>query len=295
MDRAVAAASVQAAPAWRAYVELAKPGIGFVVLMTATAGFLAGARGAVDWTRLLFCLAGTGLAAAGAGALNMTLERASDSLMKRTSGRPLPQGRVEPMQALAFGAGASVAGVAILSVLANPLAGAVSAATLALYLFLYTPLKRVTPWCTVPGSVSGALPPLIGYAAATGGLGGPGWSLFTILFLWQFPHILALGWLYREDYERAGLKLLPQGADAGAKSAFIAASSALLLIPAAVLPMTFGLAGPVYGCAAAVLSAVYAGAALRFGAMRSRSSAKHLFLVSIAYVPFLLLFLAAGR
>lgn len=294
MDR-VLAAPAQAVPAWRAYVELAKPGIGIVVLMTATAGFLAGARGGVAWDRLLYCLLGTGLAAAGAGALNMTLERASDSLMKRTSTRPLPQGRISPYQALAFGAGSSVAGVAILSVLANPLAGGVSAATLALYLFLYTPLKRVTPWCTVPGSVSGALPPLIGYAAATGGLGWPGWTLVAILFLWQFPHILALGWLYRGDYERAGLKLLPQGAHAETKAAFIATTSALLLIPAAVLPMTAGLAGPVYGCGAAVLSAVYAGAALRFGAMRSRGSAKHLFLVSIAYVPFLLLLLAAGR
>lgn len=291
----LAAAQLRTAPAWRAYVELAKPGIALVVAMTATAGFLVGSAGGVRWSALAVCLAGTLLSAAGAGALNMALERVSDGLMLRTRNRPLPDGRLEPVQALAFGSACAALGVSVLSVLSNPLAGAVSAATLALYLFLYTPLKRVTAWGTVPGAVSGALPPLIGYAAASGTLGWPGWTLFAILFLWQFPHITALGWLYREDYERAGLKLLPQGPRADVKSGLVSSASALLLIPTAVLPMTAGLAGPVYGCGAAVLSAAYAGAALRFGVARTRDTARALFLTSIAYVPVLLLLLAAGR
>ncbi|MBI4423281.1 MAG: protoheme IX farnesyltransferase [Elusimicrobia bacterium] len=278
-----------------AYVELAKPGIALVVLMTATAGFLAGSPAGVDRGLLAATLAGTALAAAGAGALNMLLERGSDALMARTAGRPLPSGRVQARDALALGAGASVLGVASLSVLAHPAAGAAAAATLALYLFLYTPLKKVSAWCILPGAVSGALPPLIGYAAASGSVAGPGLTLFAILFLWQLPHIVALGWLYRDDYARAGLRLLPGGEQAGLKTSLLAAGSALLLIPVAVLPMRAGLAGPVYGCGAAILSAAYAASALRFGARRDRGSARRLFLASIVYVPVLLLLLAAGR
>ncbi|MBI4346919.1 MAG: protoheme IX farnesyltransferase [Elusimicrobia bacterium] len=290
-----AAASAPALPAWRAYAELAKPGITLVVVMTATAGYLAGAGPALEMKALLVCLAGTALASAGAGALNMTMERASDALMNRTRGRPLPSGRLDTLSALAFGVATSVSGVAVLSVLCNPAAGAVSALTLALYVFLYTPLKRVSAWCMVPGAISGALPPLIGYAAATGTIRWPGLTLFSILFLWQFPHIVALAWMYREDYERAGLQMLPGGPHGELKSALLAAGAALLLIPAAVLPMQAGLAGPVYGCGAAVLSSAYAAAGLRFAVRRDRSSARALFFTSISYVPFLLVLLAAGR
>lgn len=224
----------QASAPFAAYGELAKPGIVSAVLMTATGGYLIGSRGNFDLLRLTFCLAGTALSAAGAGALNMLIERASDAVMHRTQLRPLPSGRLSPSRALAFGALSAALGVAVLSILSNPAAGAVAATSLALYLFIYTPLKRVSAWCMVPGSVSGALPPLIGYAAATGRVAWPGLTLFAILFLWQFPHIIALGWLYREDYERAGLKMLPA---ADALSAFAAAAPALLLVPVSVLPM----------------------------------------------------------
>lgn len=288
-------APAQDRSAWRAYLELAKPGISLVVLMTATAGFIAGSSGRLSLPAMFICLAGTLLASAGAGSLNMLLERASDALMTRTSTRPLPEGRIDPLKALAFGAGAAVSGVVVLSVLCNPAAGAVAAASLALYLFLYTPLKRVSWWCMLPGAVSGALPPVIGYAASAGAVAWPGLTLFAILFLWQFPHIVALGWLYREDYERAGLRMLPGGANADLKSGFTAVAPALLLIPVSILPMRAGLAGPVYGCGAAVLSAAYAASAIRFGVRRDRDAARALFFASIAYVPFLLLLLAAGR
>ena len=278
-----------------AYVELAKPRIVLMVLMTAAAGFLVGSPGGLELLALLVWLVGIASAAAGAGALNMLLERAPDALMARTRTRPLPEGRVEPRRALAFGAAAAASGVAVLSVLSSPAAGIATAVCLTLYLFVYTPLKRVSAWCIVPGAIAGAMPPLIGCTAAAGAIHRRALALFAIQFLWQLPHVVALGWLYREDYARAGLRMLPAGARAGLKTSLVAAGAALLLMPVSILPMRAGLAGPVYGCGAAVLGAAYASAALRFGVRPGRGSAKGLFLASIAYLPSLLLFLAAGR
>ncbi|HXQ24337.1 MAG TPA: heme o synthase, partial [Candidatus Acidoferrales bacterium] len=191
------------------FLALAKPRVVFMVLVTTFVGFYLGSRGMPDYLLLLRTLIGTALAAGGTLALNQFVERDLDAKMQRTKTRPLPDGRLQPTEALIFGVVLTVSGLVYLTLAVNVLSGAVTAATAVTYLFLYTPLKRLTPLCSVIGAVPGALPPVTGWVAAHEGFGVEAWILFAILFLWQLPHSLAIAHLYRDDYARAGFRLLP--------------------------------------------------------------------------------------
>jgi protoheme IX farnesyltransferase len=270
------------------YWMLAKPGITAMVGVTAAVGYGVAAGGVADWRLLLHLLGGTLLSAAGASALNMLLERRLDARMERTRNRPLPAGRMTVSEAAVFGVLLSVAGVAWLAVSVNLLAAALSAATIASYLGLYTPLKTRTSLCTVVGAVPGALPPVLGWAAARGTLDPGALALFMILFFWQLPHFIALAWMYREDYARAGFPMLtveePTGAAAGRQGVL----QTLALIVVSLVPFVFGMAGEAYLVAALLLGTGFLGFAVAFAVERSRPRASRLFLASIAYLPLLL-------
>lgn len=274
------------------YVALTKPGITVMVLFTAAVGFLA-ADGR-DFLRLLQVLVGTALSSAGACTLNMVLERDRDARMRRTQDRPLPSGRVQPLEALAFGAFLSIAGLLLLDLLFSPLVALFSALSLGTYLFFYTPLKTKTTLNTFIGAVTGALPPMIGWVAARGSVDAGAWMLFLILFFWQIPHFLALAHLYREDYARGGFRMLsledPEGRSAARQSLL----HLLALIFVTLLPATLALAGPVYLIGAILLNAGFLFASVRFLQSSGRVQARNLFLASIAYLPALLALLAWG-
>ncbi|GIX05953.1 MAG: hypothetical protein KatS3mg115_0356 [Candidatus Poribacteria bacterium] len=194
---------------WGDFYELTKPRIVFLVVVAAAIGYLAGAQESFSWSALLHLAVGTGLAGAGAGALNQVLERDVDRRMRRTRSRPIPAGRITPLEGGAFGAALAASSIIYLLVTTHPLTALLAALTIGLYLFVYTPSKRYTPLSTVIGAVPGAMPPLGGWAAATGQLSAGGWTLFAILFLWQLPHFLAIAWMFREDYAQAGFPMLP--------------------------------------------------------------------------------------
>ncbi len=284
------AAALVRAPAgrWSDYVALAKPGITVMITLTAGAGYWLAARGAVDWVVLLHLLAGTALAAAGAGALNMVLERDADAKMERTRNRPLPAGRMGAAEALAVGVLLSAGGTAWLALGVNLPAAGFAAATLATYLGVYTPLKRRTSLCTLAGAVPGALPTLVGWAAARGTVEPGAVALFLILFFWQLPHFLALAWMYREDYARAGFPMLPVAEPDGASTGRQVVLQTLGLVVVSLLPPAFGVAGEGYAAAALLLGAGFLGFGVAFAVERSRERASRLFLASIAYLPLLL-------
>ena len=274
-----------------AYVSLTKPRIVVMVLVTVGVGFLLGARGSAHPATLSLTLLGTALVAGGASTLNQWMERARDARMRRTANRALPRGRLGAVEAASFGAGLGLAGTAILLWGANWLAAAVAVSTLLLYVFVYTPLKPWTTLNTAIGAIPGALPPVIGWAAATETLGIEAFSLFLIVFLWQFPHFLAIAWIYREDYARGGLKMLPGVDPQGALTGRQATIYALALIPAGLLPATIGLAGPVYFIGALVLGLLYLVAAIQFWTGVSESTARRLLRMSFFYLPLVLLLL----
>jgi heme o synthase len=274
-----------------AYVELTKPRIAVMVLVTVATGFVLGARGASNPSTLLLTLLGTGLVAGGASAWNMYLERFRDLQMRRTAGRPLPSGRLTPSEAAVFGSALGVLGLAILVLGANLASALVALATFVLYVAVYTPLKPRTTLNTAVGAVPGALPPVIGWAAATGRLGVEAWALFLIVFLWQFPHFLAIAWLYRDDYDRAGYKMLPRVDPRGAITGRQAAGYALALVPAGLLPTAVGLAGLWYFAGALVLGLFYLAFAVRFWSEVSEPSARRLLRASFVYLPAVLLLL----
>jgi protoheme IX farnesyltransferase len=253
-----------------------------------------GARGSAHapaFASLTATLVGTALVAGGAGALNQWLERARDARMRRTANRALPSGRLSPSQALIFGVLLSVFGTALLLLLVNRLAAALTLLTLVLYVLVYTPLKSVTTLNTVVGAVPGALPPMIGWAAATDQLGPQAWTLFLIVFLWQFPHFLAIAWIHREDYARAGFRMLT-GRDArGTMTGAAAVSYALALVPAGLLPATIGLAGPLYFAGALFLGLLYLGDAVYFWRQASDARARRLLWMSFVYLPAILILL----
>jgi protoheme IX farnesyltransferase len=271
-----------------ALLELAKLRVTMLVVFTTVVGFVLGAGGYVDPWALLHVALGTGLVAAGAAAVNQFLEREEDSLMARTRDRPLPSGRLQPLLALAFGLGLASLGIAGLYVSANALTAALAALTFASYAFVYTPLKRMSHLSTVVGAVPGALPPLIGWAAAEGALGAPAWTLFAILFVWQLPHFLGIAWLYREDYSSGGFPMLtvidPSGRAAGRQVLL----QSLALIPVSLLPVLGRLAGPAYSLCAVAFGLVFLALAVRFAVARSRASARALVVGSIVYLPALL-------
>ena len=283
-----------------AYLALTKPRIGVMVLITVATGFVLGARRASHpmtllWAShpasLLLTLLGTGLVAGGASAWNQVLERSRDRRMKRTAHRPLPSRVLTPAEAAVFGTVLGVLGVAILALGANLLAAGVALTTLVLYSFVYTPLKWRTTLNTAVGAVPGALPPVIGYAAATGQLDVQAWSLFLIVFLWQFPHFLAIAWIYREDYARGGHKMLPVVDPRGAITGRQAATYALALVPAGLLPTVVGLAGPFYFAGAFLLGLFYLAAAIRFWSDVNDPTARRLLRASFVYLPAILVLL----
>ncbi len=269
------------------FVELTKPRITSLVLVTAAVGYAVGGGSSLSAWRFLLFMAGTALLCGGASALNQYLEQDADARMERTRGRPLPSGRLSPGDALAFGVAISVAGLALLGAV-NLLTLLIGAASLASYVLAYTPLKRVTSLCTVVGAVPGALPPLMGWAAARGSLGPAGWGLFGILFLWQLPHFLAIGWLYREDYARGGFPMLAVTDRDGSSTGRQAVLYATALLPVTLLAGLLAAAGKGYLWGALALGIAFLACAIAFGWNRSAGSARRLFLASVLYLPLLL-------
>jgi protoheme IX farnesyltransferase len=284
----VRAAALEAAPSRVAdFVELTKPRITSLVLLTAAVGYAVGQVGPFSAFRFLLFMAGTALLCAGASALNQYSERDADARMARTSRRPLPSGRLRPEEALVFGLALSGAGLALLTFV-NPLTLLLGAASLWSYVLVYTPLKRVTSLCTVVGAVPGALPPLMGWAASRGSLGGAGWGLFAILFLWQLPHFLAIGWLYRDDYARGGFPMLAVTDRDGTSTGRQAVLYATALLPVTLAAGLLASAGKGYLWGALLLGAAFLGCALLFAWDRTTGAARRLFFASVLYLPLLL-------
>lgn len=276
-------------------VELTKPRIVGMVVATAAAGFYLAAPGGVDVSLFLVAMLGTTLVAAGTNALNQVAERDVDAVMRRTARRPIPTGRVGATGAAWFAWLLGASGIACLTLLVNPVTGLLAAATLASYVFLYTPLKRRTTLATLIGGIPGALPIVGGWTAAGGQLGLQAWVLFWILFLWQLPHFLALAWLYREDYERAGLRMISVGDEGGASTFRQAALYALALLPVSLVPTLVGVAGPAYFFGAAVLSGWLVWVCIAAVRARGAREARRLFLTSVWYLPVLLGLMVADK
>jgi heme o synthase len=278
-----------------AYVVLTKPDVTFLVVITTIAGFYLGSSGPIDWVLMLHTLAGTFLVACGTAAMNQYVERKIDAVMRRTASRPLPSGVLQPKEVLLFGVSTIVAGAAWLALLVNGLAALVALAASLLYLGLYTPLKTRTTLSTAVGAIPGALPPLIGWAAARGSLSLGGWVLFAILFFWQFPHFMAIAWMYREDYARAGIRMLPV-VDRKGDSTFrqIIWTSAVLVWVSA-LPAVVGMAGKYYFFGALILGMILLQVGLWANRTRTNVRAKWLMHATVAHVPLLLAWLIVDR
>lgn len=277
------------------FCELIKARLTSLVMVTTLAGFYMGWSGSMNWGRLFAALFGTWLVASGSAALNELLERRTDAMMPRTRNRPLPAGRLSPDAALLIGFALVVAGLACLYLLVNLLAATLAAATMATYLFAYTPLKRRTTLNTLVGAIPGALPPMIGWAAARGTVDSGAWALFAILFCWQMPHFLAIAWLYREDYARAGFIMLPNLDETGEVTGRQAANYSFALLLVSLLPGVLGMAGRGYFLGAFVLGVGMIVFALRMQLAPSRRYARQLFFASIIYLPLLLALLAFGK
>ena len=281
--------------AWRRvvdFVTLTKPRVVLIVLVTTAVGYRLGSVGTSDWVRLLQTLAGTALAASGTLALNQYLERESDGLMRRTQRRALPSGRLTASEALVFGILATLVGLGYLAVVVGVLAAGVTLATSGIYLFLYTPLKRLTPLSTLVGAISGALPPLTGWAAARGELGSGGWILVAIVFLWQVPHTLAIGRLYQEDYARAGIRILPVVDPEGRSTERQIVVGSLALWAVALLPSLVGLTGLRYFFGAVALGGVFLACGIVHALGPSRASARQVVLASVLHLPLLFALMA---
>lgn len=278
------------------YYELAKPSIVWLILMsTVIGGFLAGAGGPLPIERLLHALLATALLGAGTGALNQWWERDVDSRMRRTASRPIPSGRIKPGAALAYATGLTVAGLAYLLIGVNFLSFALGAGTVVAYNFIYTPLKTRTWWSTALGAFPGAVPPLLGWAALRNEVGVEAWTLFGILFLWQFPHFYAIAWMYREDYGRAGIRMLPVIEPSGESTHRQILGTGLALVPVSMAPAWLGMVAWWYAIPACALSVGY----LVYGAKLARrgtaAQAKELLKASVLYLPMLYLFLLIAR
>src|SRR5499426_4644593 len=276
-------------------VALTKPRVVVMVLVTTLVGYYVGLSGAPDYARMLHLLIGTLLAAGGTLALNQYWERDVDGRMERTRGRPLPDGRLAPLEALAFGTAVTVAGVAYLAAFVNALAAGVTATIAVLYLFAYTPLKLRTALCTVVGAVPGALPPVTGWVAAREDFAIGAGVLFGILFLWQLPHTLAIARLYREDYARAGVRLLPVVDADGTSTERQIVTGCLALLAVSLLPTLIGLAGPVYFVGAFVLGAAFVALGIRQAVSPSAAAARRVLYASLLYLPVLLALLAFDK
>lgn len=274
---------------------LTKPRITLMVLISAAAGYLAGAGPGIHPWGLLVSSVGIGLVAGGTSALNMVLEREVDALMVRTRGRPLPTGRVTATAATVFGLGITVLGIVWLGLLVNGLTAALAAIAFLSYVFVYTPLKKVSSLSTLIGAVPGALPIMGGWTAATGSVDPGAWALFGILFFWQLPHFLALAWMYRDDYRRGGLRMLGVTDSRTVHTRNQSVLYALALLPTSLLPVLLGLTGVAYAGAALLLTGTYVASALRFAYRTDSATARGLFRVSLFYLPLLLVFLTVDR
>jgi protoheme IX farnesyltransferase len=277
------------------YVELTKPRITLTVVMTALVGYVMASRGAIGIGHLAATLAGTALVAGGASALNMLLERRTDALMLRTRNRPVPAGRLRAAEALAFGLAITAAGLGVLRFAAGGLAALVALVTWASYLFAYTPLKTRTSLSTIVGAFPGALPPVIGWAAARGQIEPGAIVLFAILFLWQIPHFLAIAWIYRDDYARGGLPMLPVLDPDGVVTGRQAVANSLALLLVSVVPTIAGLAGRAYLVGAVVLGVAFTAVAVWSAIRRSQAAARGLFLASVVYLLALCTLLLVDR
>lgn len=268
--------------------ELVKARLTLLVLLTTAVGFYLGSESPINYVSLFHAVFGTAAAAAGAAALNQWWERSADALMRRTKMRPIPAGRMPPLQALALGIVLSVFGVAYLAIVCNALSATLTAITVAIYIFAYTPLKRASTANTAVGAVPGAIPPMIGWAAARGNIGAGAWALFAIVFLWQLPHFFAIAWMYREDYSRAGFRMISSDDCSGERSASQSVFFCILLLVIAGLPAFLGITNFVYLAIELLLGGLFVAVAMRFLRMRTASAARSLFLASIIYLPLLL-------
>jgi protoheme IX farnesyltransferase len=277
------------------YLELTKPRVTLMVVITMAFGFYLGARGEMNWLLLFHAVIGTALVAGGTSALNQYFEREIDAKMLRTKNRPLPAGRLQPREALLFSLAISIAGIVHLMLAVNWLTALLAALTLMSYVFLYTPLKQKSSLSTVVGAIPGALPPLGGWTAARGELSLEGWVLFAILFLWQLPHFLAIAWIYREDYRRGGLPMLtvvdPDGDSAGRQII----SNCLALLPVSLLPTILGMAGRLYFIGALALSLFFLGCGIAVMRHRTNADVRRLLRASLVYLPMLLALMALDK
>jgi len=271
----------------RDYIALTKPRITWLILMSTGVGYFFGAKAGWHFLTLLHTVIGTGLIASGTAALNQWYEREADSKMKRTQGRPLPAGRLAPRRALIFAVLISAAGFVELFAGVNALSAWLGLFTLASYLFIYTPLKQRSPHSTTIGAIPGAMPPLIGYAAASGTLTWEAWILFAILFLWQFPHFYAIAWMYREDYERAGIRMLPVVEPDGESTARRILLYSLVLIPISLAPKFLSMTGNWYLFGALAIGLMFLYASVRVSFDRTRQQARRVLLASVIYLPVL--------
>ena len=271
-----------------AYVTLTKPDVTFLVVITTVAGFYLGSHGGMDWLRLLNTLGGTLLVAGGTAALNQYIERDMDAVMRRTAARPLPTGQLQPREVLFFGIATILVGSLWLALAVNALCALIAFVTSVFYLGAYTPLKTRTTLATAVGAIPGALPPLIGWAAATGSLSLGAWILFGILFFWQFPHFMAIAWMYREDYARAGIRMLPVVDKSGNATFRQIVCTSTILVWVSVLPSLTGMAGLRYFFGALVLGMFLLQVSLWANRSRTNARAKWLMHATVAHIPLLL-------
>jgi protoheme IX farnesyltransferase len=270
-----------------AYVELTKPRITFLIVLTSAAGFCLGARGAVNYLTFTHAMIGIALLSSGIATLNQFMERDLDGLMRRTENRPLPSGRLMPFEALWFGVTLTLSAELYLALSVNVLTALMGLTVIAGYLFLYTPLKTRTTLSTAVGAFPGAMPPLMGWAAARGEVDVAAWVLFAILFLWQFPHFLAIAWMYREDYGRAGIRMLPVVEPDGRVTGQQIILYSLMLLPVSLLPAFLGISGRFYLVSALILGLLFLGSSIRAALSKSNQHARQLLLASVLYLPLL--------
>src|ERR1700688_2829470 len=278
-----------------AFITLTKPDVSFLVLITTAAGYYMGARGPVNWLHLLHTVFATMLIAAGTATLNHYIERDSDRFTRRTAGRPLPTGVVQPREALLFGVALSIAGAVDLYLAGGVLACALGTLTCLSYLLAYTPLKKRTVWATFVGAFPGAVPPMIGWVAASGSLDRGAWLLFAILFFWQFPHFHAIAWMYREDYARAGILMLPVVDRNGTRTFRQIVWFAAGLVAVSLLPALLGLAGVLYFFGALVVSTALVQVALWAASTKTNARAKWLMHATVLHIPVLLALMAYDK
>ena len=277
------------------YIEFVKPRLVVMILITTAAGFYLGARQSVDWMLCLHTLIGAGLTAAGVLGLNQYLERDVDAQMKRTQERPLPDGRMNPLEALLVGVALTGGGMLYLTFIVNTLSGFVISLIVVSYLFLYTPLKRKTSLCTLIGAVPGALPPVVGWVAARGSLTGEAWVLFAILFLWQLPHSLAIAYIYREDYAKAGFRLLPVIHPDGASTCRQIVINCVALLGIGLLPALYNVAGSLYFFTALLAGGTFLAFGIYLQRTRSVKAARYLLYASLLYLPVVFITMALDK